>query len=187
MRTFLALDIDAETRKALASLPGNVPAAGAKIRWTEPENLHVTLHFLGEVDAERLTEVCETAVAGAGEVEPFDFAVEGALCVPSGGRKLRMIWAGVVEPTGRLAALHTTLGTALEGLGFRQERRAFRPHITLARLKYANRVEPIRRAVAGYSETRFGTPRADAATIYTSELTPRGAVYTPAARVPLGV
>ncbi|MFW6132293.1 MAG: RNA 2',3'-cyclic phosphodiesterase [Planctomycetota bacterium] len=186
MRTFIALDIDEETRKALAPLERSVPRRGAKIRWTAPDNLHVTLHFLGEVEDERLTELCETIAAAAGEIEPFDFAVEGALCVPAGGRKLRMIWANVAEQTGRLAALHAALGNVLEGLGFRQERRAFRPHITLARVKYARRPEQVRRAVAAHAETRFGTPYADEVVIYTSELTKDGPVYTAAARLPLG-
>ncbi len=182
MRTFLALDIDDAMRKALAQVVPDRPVGGAKVRWVAPENLHVTLHFLGEVADERMAEVCDVVEAVAEAGEPFDFTVEGAVCIPPAGRKLRMVWANVTEPTGRLAELHAELGEALEGLGFHQERRAYRPHITLGRVKYARRPDAVRELVAAHGETRFGVSRADSVTAYGSELRRNGPTYTALSR-----
>jgi 2'-5' RNA ligase len=186
VRAFLALEIDEAIRDALARAQRTIGDAGAKVRWVAPENLHLTLHFLGEVADEALAEVCDVVAAAAAEVRPFEFRVRGVAPVPPRGRSLRMIWAGVDDPTGRLAELHAALGLALEGLGFRQERRAFRPHITMARVKLARNPDALRRAAAAFAETDFGTRLAEEVVAFSSQLTRSGAVYTAMARAPLG-
>ena len=186
LRTFLALEIDDATRDALLKVQGGVEAAGAKVKWVERENLHVTMNFLGDVGDEMLSRVCAIAAAVAAEFEPFDFEVRGAVCVPPKGKQLRMIWAGVSEPTGALSRLYDKLATAFEGLGFRQEERAFKPHITLARVKYAPNAEGFRRSVEQWAQTNFSLQHADELVVLSSQLTADGPVYAPIARPKLG-
>ncbi|MGC9454981.1 MAG: RNA 2',3'-cyclic phosphodiesterase [Phycisphaerae bacterium] len=185
-RTFLALDIDEDVRRRLAELPDSVGDHDAKVRWVEPENLHITLNFLGDVSGETLADVCDLAAECAAGVKPFEFHVQGVLAVPPHGRKLRMLWAGVQEPTGRLADLQGKLADAMSGLGLRREDRAYRPHLTVARVKFARDPNRLRSAVAPLKDDLFGTVFCENITVYTSELGPDGPTYTAVAQPPLG-
>lgn len=181
-RTFLALDIDEDARRRLAELPRRVGEHDAKVRWVEPENLHITLNFLGDISGETLANVCEAASQCAAEVEPFEFHLQGLLPVPPQGRKLRMFWAGVQEPTGRLVKLQDKLADAMGDLGLRREDRAYRPHITVARVKFARNPDRLRSAVEPLGGEDFGTVLCESVTVYTSELGPDGPTYTAVAR-----
>jgi len=152
-----------ELARAIASLEQHVPGA----RWVPKENLHLTLAFLGRVDDERVGEI-SAAVADAlqGHV---DFSVRlGELGAFPSVKRARVVWAGLDDPTQGLAGLADSVGGALEPLGFQREARAFRPHVTLARLKTPARVEmnanlePISFPVDRISlfESRLGRPHA---------------------------
>ena len=185
LRTFLALDIDASVRRRLSSVGKGAAAVEGKIRWVAARNLHVTLNFLGEVEPARLQDVCTAAADAAEHVPPFEFRIRGLQAVPPHGRP-RMIWACATDPTGEMAALRARLTEALGGLGFRSERRLLRPHVTLARIKFMPAGEALRAAVAGLADRDFGPTGATELVAYTSDLTPSGPVYAPAARVRLG-
>ena len=185
VRTFLALDIDEAARGALTAAGGRFPCDESKIRWVEPANLHVTVKFLGDVPEGGVREVCEAVAEAAGRMGAFDFDVRGLRCVPPGG-KVRMVWAGVDEPTGRLAEAFGQLEAALEPLGFPRERRSFQPHITLACVKFAPSPAALRAAAERHAETQFGGQRAAEVVVYGSQLTPQGPIYTAIARGRMG-
>lgn len=184
-RTFLALDIDGPVRAALAGAAGGLDAGDAKMRLVAEDNIHVTLKFLGDIADEDLAAVARCASQAATGVEPFDFDVRGIVCVPA-DRRVRMIWAGVTDPTGRMSELRGRLDEALTGLGDREDNRRFTPHVTLARVKFIRDSARLRAAAAVLGEKGFGTQHAGELVVYTSRLTPAGPVYTPAARAPLG-
>lgn len=182
-RTFIALDLDDIIRSRLADAGRKLLAGGAKVRWVDRANLHVTLQFLGDVGDEKLVEVCAAVAEVAEQTTPFEFDVRGLLCIPPGGR-VRMIWGGVQDPGCGAAELHDKLDVALEPLGFAPEDRSFRPHVTVARIKSAPDPRRLRSAVAPWADRDFGMQHADRVTVYTSELTPKGPIYTPAASPP---
>ena len=184
MRTFMALDIDSRIRQRLACLRQQLNARDAKIRWVEPENLHVTLNFLGEVADSSLPAVCEAATSAAAEIEPFDFDVRGLCCVPKGSRPT-MIWAGVSDDTMRMAELQEQLAARLESLGFRRDSRPFKPHITVARIKSARNPRPLQQAVAILADIDVGRRHAEELVVYSSQLTLSGPIYAPVATAPL--
>lgn len=158
---------------------------GARVRWVATENLHLTVKFLGDVDDRVLADVCAAAEQAAAQVEPFEFVVAGLSAVPPQGL-LRMIWAGVTEPSGRLQRLNELLEAAYAEMGFRVENRAFRPHLTLGRVKGSGGNDRIRAAAAEYAQSDFGTQGADRLIVFSSELGPGGPAYTPLAEAPLG-
>jgi len=185
MRTFIAIDIDEALRRVLTQVAGDLAQAGDKIKWVEPENFHVTLQFLGEVGDDVIREVCELAGQVARHIEPFEFSVAHLSCQPAHG-PLRMIWAALDDPTGRMAELHRELGLALGELGLRQEDRRFRGHITLARIKFVRDPQRLRSAVREYGLDAFPLQHADEVVAYTSQLTAEGPIYAPLARLPIG-
>jgi len=95
---------------------------------------------------------------------------------------VQIIWADVHDPTGRMAAMFQAVEAALEPLGFPPERRDFHPHATLGRVKFARSVADLRAAARRHDRTDFGTQRAEAITVYSSQLTPQGSIYTAIAR-----
>ena len=97
-----------------------------------------------------------------------------------------MIWAGVEDPSGRLAELQAHLAAAMTGLGLREEERGFQPHITLARVKSGKAANALRERAREYARTDFGVQYAEEVVVYGSQLTPTGPIYTPVSRAPLG-
>jgi RNA 2',3'-cyclic 3'-phosphodiesterase len=183
-RTFLALDLDEAIRRHLVRTQQELDRAGAMVRWTGQEQLHVTMKFLGDVPDEDVPGVCEMAREIAAGVEAFDFQVAGLSSSPPAGH-MRMVWVGIQDPTGRMAELNDRLEEAAEVMGFKRENRRFNPHLTLGRVKSGERVPELRRAVAAVAETAFGTQGADELVVYSSQLTPDGPIYAAMARVPL--
>ena len=184
-RTFLALDLDEAIRDRIVAAQRQMDCGAVKLKWVEPENLHVTLKFLGDVEDALLHEVLDLTAAAAAGVEAFEFDVRGVLAVPPQGR-LRMLWVGVQDLAGRMAALYRGLDQAMAALPIHQEERGFRPHVTLARIKFAANPAPLRRSVGQFADEDFGVQHAEEVVAYTSELTQDGPVYTPMARAPLG-
>jgi 2'-5' RNA ligase len=138
MRTFVALvPSDAELAR-LADAAAGLRNAGFPIRWVPPENVHLTLKFLGEVPEERVQEVCAAVDGAAAGVAPFEMTVGRFGAFPSLGRP-QVVWVGV-ELESTLQSLQGSLEEALAGLGFPREERPFRPHLTLGRAR--KRVSP---------------------------------------------
>ena len=184
-RTFVAVDIDEPTRKNLADVRSKLDDPRCKINWVAAENLHVTLKFLGEVEDDLLSKVCNTVADAVAQSGPVEFDVRGITAIGNPSQKsLRMLWAEVDEPTGRLGAIFTKIESTLEPLGFPRENRPFSPHITLARIKHIPKDigNSLRKSASQYSDIDFGFVSAPNITIYTSELTPRGPIYFPVAK-----
>ncbi len=176
MRLFVALSLPETLRARLAELEGGLPGA----RWVAPENLHLTLRFIGEVDGHEARDL-DAALA---QVRAARFAVTLSGVDRFGsGRKLRALWAGV-EPNPELDRLHQKIEQALRGAGLAPEGRKFRPHVTLARFKS----DPGRRLhdyLAHHAAFRAETFEAREFTLYASFLAQAGAIHTPEALYPL--
>jgi len=93
IRTFVALDLDTTIRRAIADAAEGLPTDGGKVRWVEPQNLHVTLKFLGDVPDADVVNVCRAVEAVAGRLDPLTFDVVSLECTPDRG-PVKMIWAG---------------------------------------------------------------------------------------------
>ena len=133
-RLFVALALPSTVREELESVIGRLTTDVLGARWVPAQNIHLTLAFLGRVDASRIPAVSEAiASAVSGHV---DFTVRlGELGAFPSQRRARVLWAGLDDPTGGLTALADSVQGTLEPLGFPREARAFAPHVTIARLK----------------------------------------------------
>ncbi len=131
MRTFIAIFPPLETRKELLRTARNLNIRG-EVRWTKPENVHLTLKFLGEVREEYLAGVGGTLREVAARHETFEIEAGGFGAFPS-AEKARVLWAGVGGGEKQLRSLAGDVENALEPLGFERESRAYTPHITLGR------------------------------------------------------
>jgi len=124
-RLFFALWPDPEVRSRLAALQSALPQQQGN--WVYPEDLHITLQFLGPVDPAQ--QACIAEAAGAVHAEPFDLEIDRL----DFWSKPRIVWAGVEGVPPQLKQLVEDLGQNLEQCGFQPEKRAYRPHVTLLR------------------------------------------------------
>jgi len=176
IRLFVALDFPADVRQRLAGLGGGVPGA----RWTEADNLHLTLRFIGEVPGDQAAEIDEALAEVTAPA--FDLVLDG-VGVFGNGRHARVLWAGV-ERSEALSHLQSKVESALVRCGLPAEERKFSPHITLARLKDAPK-DRIGRFIEERGLFRAGPMRMDHFTLYRSHLGKGAAVYEALREYPL--
>jgi RNA 2',3'-cyclic 3'-phosphodiesterase len=174
MRVFVAVDLDDDVRREVGELIARVRATMAgrsgRISWVAPERLHLTLHFLGNVDSATAARVAET-VAEPIDLPAFRIAFEGIGTFPSRGRP-NVIWLGVGRGRESLAELHAIVGSRLKGAGCPLEGRPFSPHLTLARVKQTSA------SVANRGGNwRLSPSLVDRVTLYESQLGRDGATH----------
>ena len=177
MRLFVGVPLPAEVRESLGSLCSGVPGA----RWVDTDTIHITLRFIGEVDAIQAEDI-DAALSDVRQ-PAFRLALCGVGCFAS-GRKVRAVWAGVAQSDG-LAHLRDKVESAIVRAGFEPERRKFKPHVTLARFRNtaSARVGPYLETHNAFAAGPFPVDRFD---LLRSYLSHTGARYQTIADYPLG-
>ncbi len=180
-RTFIAVTISPEIRRAAGKLAEMLRPAAGDVKWVEPENLHWTLQFLGDVDVLEIPAVCTAVSTAVTEVESFDLEARGAGAFPAPDRP-RTLWVGAGAGAQAMVALHGAIDRKLKRLGYRAEQRRFVPHITLGRAGRNSPPRPLIRELAGLAEFDAGSMLVDEVTVFASKLTPEGPQYDVLAR-----
>ena len=152
--------------------------------WVAPQNLHLTLKFLGGVEPDRLEAVAAALAAVAAAGPAFDLALQGVGAFPAPTRP-RVIWAGVAG-SAEVAGLASRVDESMAPLGFVPEGRPFSAHVTLGRVRDPRRDPALAAALTLGAGREFGGFRVDEIALVRSDLSPRGARYTPLGSWPLG-
>ena len=134
IRTFVAVEVDDAVREMAAELAQELSGAGGDVKWVEPENMHLTVKFLGEVDSREVHEVCRAVASAAEPVAPFSLEFRGAGAFPN-ARRPRTLWLGTGEGSESLAVLAERVEKALHEIGYPREGRRFHAHLTLGRVR----------------------------------------------------
>jgi 2'-5' RNA ligase len=185
LRTFLAVPLNKAVRDRIVSLQERLAGLGVDVKWVEPDNLHVTLLFLGEVDERDVMPICRAAADVGRKNAAISMTVETVGCFPNVHRP-RVVWVGVGDGAAEVTALHDALEQPLLELGcYRREERHFTPHITLGRVKAERTGAGVAGALSKFADWRAGEVRATEFHVLSSELTPKGPVYSVLSRVPL--
>ena len=175
MRLFVALEIPPTVRENLANFIKQLRPLAPEPRWLRPENLHVTLKFIGELPAERLTAI-RTALASIRTAQAVTIDFRGLGFFPNGKRP-RVFWAGM-NASPNLKMLAADIEHAVEKLGIPPEQRPFSPHLTLARFEPPRLPEKLRVPIQDNAEREFGSLAAQEFHLIESKLKPSGAEYT---------
>jgi 2'-5' RNA ligase len=176
MRLFVAVSLPEEVCATLAVLANGLPGA----RWVDSGNLHLTLRFLGDLDAGDAADV--DAALSRIRAPAFDMSIAG-LGHFGEGRKLRALWVGVAANPA-LVRLHERIEQALVRAGLPPEGRKFKPHITLARFK-SNPGARLLSYLAEHNLVRAGPFPVDDFKLYSSFLSAQGAIHLVEASYPL--
>jgi RNA 2',3'-cyclic 3'-phosphodiesterase len=181
-RTFISLEMNEALQRRLRGVIQQVALLLPNLRWVDPQSIHLTLAFLGELNQDQLSEAASAVQMAVQAVSAFTYNLT-RLDIFGTPQQPRVLWIGIEEPTGSLKLLHSSLQQQLEQRAFAIDRRPFAPHLTLARgkaLLQPNEQATIQKLLTGTQE-QFTSPQTYlAAHIYImkSELTPSGAKYT---------
>ena len=175
-RLFVAIEIPEDVRARMAGLCAGLPGA----RWVAPENMHLTLRFIGEVDEGVMQDV--DAELARLRAPGFALTFSGVDCFGN-ARRPRSLWVGV-EAGEALAGLQARVESAVQRAGLPPEGRNFTPHVTLARFK-GGRVARLGDYLSAHSQFRAGPVDVRRITLFSSVLGHNGAIYRPEAAYPL--
>ncbi|MHC4478817.1 MAG: RNA 2',3'-cyclic phosphodiesterase [Planctomycetota bacterium] len=180
MRVFVAIDIDEQIRKALGDLQlelqDKVDIRRSDVKWVNPNNIHLTLKFLGEIKDQQVVEVCNAVKDAAGRHESFELAVRSVGCF--GGRSARVLWVGTGAEKNELLILQEDIEQELAAAGWPKEARRFTGHLTLCRIRNSKAGVKLAQLSEAYKDIELGAISADSVTVYQSQLRPTGPIYT---------
>ena len=186
IRSFIAIEIPRDVRATLAGLIRQLARQWPEYRWVEPEHFHLTLNFLGNVPDEKLLDVCNIVRNTAAKLEPFSMELGDLGAFPKPARP-RVIWAGVREGRSPLSRLYYDLAEDLEVLRLERDRKAFKPHVTLGRIRDGQRwPDAAIERLENEPTVDIGTVDVDELVLFSSHLEKTGPEYTVMDRAKLG-
>ena len=183
IRSFIAVELPDMIREEIAKVQSVLKRAGGDVRWVRPESVHLTLKFLGDVEEDAVEPLIEAAARAVAPHPVLDLSLKGIGVFPD-RRKLRVVWLGLDGDIESLKLLQKDVEKAAAEFGFDPEKRPFRPHLTLGRVKSGrNRVDLL-------DQIDTIQPRIIEFTVrdlvyFKSVLKPSGAEYTVLGRLPL--
>jgi len=178
IRAFLAFDIPEEVKKNLAKVVRDFQSKENGVKWSNTDNMHVTMKFFGSVEEELLLGEISSKIEAVVETYPVANLICQGLGVFPNWKYPRVFWAGFSGDTTRVVDLQHHIGVALKGLGFPEEERDFRPHLTLGRSKARLRNTELSDLVEKLGPILFGQVPVKSLILYKSVLTKEGPIYT---------
>ncbi len=183
MRLFLAAEVPQSHKREIGRAVESLRSRLSGVRWTSPQTWHLTVKFLGEVPEERAEELSRLVGAAAEHIPALETALTRLGAFPS-PRRARVLWVGLEDAGGTLAALAELLESELGGAGFRRELKPWRPHVTVGRLRAP---APVGEALEAMTPNVLEAPSFPIFEIvlYRSHLHPGGVTHDALERFPL--
>ncbi len=176
VRSFIAFDIEnTQVIERIRQMQKIFAGTGADLKFVEPENIHVTLRFLGNITLSMVDKVYE----GMCKVQftPFDIVIQGVGAFPN-MRYPRVLWAGIREGSNQLRGIFDQLEPHLHSLGFAPDPKGFSPHLTIARVKTGRNKAELAKCLNENVNYNFGVVKAECLRLKKSDLTPKGPIYS---------
>jgi 2'-5' RNA ligase len=189
LRCFIAIELPEEIKAGLFRLQAKLKSgAQCPVKWVDPYSIHLTLKFLGNVNAGMTSQITEVVAEAAQGTSPFQLEIKGLGVFPN-PRRVQVAWVGVSGEVDKLLQLQKGVETNLARLGFAPEPRAFTPHLTIARVR--DQASPDERQKLGelIASTNFEaahTFKVNALSLMRSQLTREGAIYSQLSSIELG-
>lgn len=182
IRCFIAVELEHVMKRELGRLQARLrhkfDVGDKSMKWVRPENVHLTLKFLGDVEDGQIPDICRAVDQAVKESAPFIFELGNCGCFPAAGAA-RVLWVGILEGEREMEKLQQVLENSLQTSGFPPEGRKFSPHLTLARIKNAKAGRLVQEAAKTIEPFHLGRQEVCEIVVFQSALTPAGAIYTP--------
>lgn len=184
MRAFIGIPLSTPAREAVARLQQQLGAAGADVRWIPPESLHLTLKFLGSIDAAQHHATEALLHQAASETGSCSMSLAGLGAFPASGAP-RIVWVGVGEGREALTRFAEGIRAQGRGIGWPEEERAFAAHVTIGRFRSPRGAAALRRALSTAAWTAPPAWTVSEVVLFESCLAAGGSRYTPRGTFPL--
>ncbi len=187
IRSFLAFELPPEIREKIGAVSRELQKTRMPVRWVKVENIHLTMIFLGSVNEDAIDEIKEKVHLVVNRFSTIRTRLNGVGVFPH-WRKPRVIWVGLNGEIETLSNLRDQLQSELKVLGLREEKRPFRPHLTIGRFKdRADRDEELKSILDRHHDITSNLHHLNELILFKSDLKPDGPVYTRMATWPLRV
>ena len=168
----------------MAEIQQSLKSAAVDASWPRPEGVHLTLKFLGEVPESGVTDIANALNRAVQGMSKFRLEVGGVGAFPN-AKNARVVWIGVSGETEKLNRLQAAVEDEMVRIGLEPEDRPFKPHLTLARIKYIRSRQSLLSALEQVKEIRLPGFEVSSVSLMKSELKRTGAEYTEVARIEL--
>lgn len=177
IRSFVAIELPQAVVSLLAKVQQDLKSLRLKAGWVQPQNIHLTLKFLGNIKTDDIEKIGGAMKTAAQDFEPFTLTAGGIGFFP-GIKRPRVIWVGVGGQTSQLFALQANLEDRLAAVDFPKEKRSFKGHLTLGRFRDGPAPDAIRRVLEEYADFGKEEFTIHRIVLFKSDLKPSGAVYS---------
>ena len=184
VRSFIAIPIDKRIQQTLKAIQDDLRKTGADVKWVDPQAIHLTLKFLGEVSLPQIETVKRILADGLNQVHAFDCEVAGLGAFPNMNNP-RIIWTGFKKGGEEMKSLAFLLETQLQSAGFPPEEREFHPHITLGRLRSDHNQFALIKLLKNYPAPLDFNQHVDKIILFKSTLNSSGPIYETLQEFPL--
>ena len=176
IRSFLAFDIESDTvLNRLAAVQNLLVQTGADLKIVAPQNIHITVRFLGNVTPTMIENIFEEMKKV--HFAPFNVQINGLGVFPD-LRYPRVVWAGITKGADQLKSVFSQLEPRTRGLGFTPDHKGFSPHLTIARVQSGRNKSQLAEFITENANYNFGTIKAQCLRLKKSDLTPKGPIYS---------
>lgn len=175
MRAFLAVDVDTRLSYKIKKIQKELIKTDAPLKLVDPENLHFTFKFFGDITASQTEEIINITQDQLEKYQAFPMHIKGTGVFPHPGY-MRVIWLGIEDPT-RFSQLQKDLDEEFAKMGFKKER-SYTPHLTIARVKGSHNKEFLKDKLGQLEDVEIGEMNVSKLVLKKSELTPVGPIYT---------
>ena len=177
IRTFIALPLPKTVLDPIRDVQERLRKERFSVRWVRPESIHLTLKFLGEIAEGELEAVAEAMKAAAIQNRPCSLCAKGLGVFP-GVKNPRVLWVGVAGDSKPLGKIQSDLESQLESKGYPREKRPFKSHLTIGRVKGRNDPKSLAEVLREHADFSSSSFEAGELVLFKSDLKPSGAVYT---------
>ncbi len=184
LRLFIAIDVPERIKRDIGEFTGILKKYDADVKWVKPENIHITLKFLGSTPDTLTGDIRESLQSIASPYDPFYINIQGAGVFPN-NKYPRVLWAGIAD-SALLKELRDGIERNLSRFGFPREEREFHPHLTLGRVNGRRGMLSVINEISYFRGRQFGNFMADQVKLMKSELKPGGPEYTCLHSAPFG-
>lgn len=183
IRCFISVELPDELKKRIEEVISRLRNAGGDVRWVNPQNLHLTLQFLGDTDENIIPQVKEKLLDRLKGFTQFGIDIKGAGCFPN-VKNPRVLWIGI-SISEELRNLQSLVESTMSDFGFNPDDRDFNPHLTFGRVKSPRKMEGLMKELLLQKEVSFGSVTVQAVSMMKSELSPQGSKYIRLFDIPL--
>jgi len=173
-RGFIAIDVN--TTPNILNLLKDITNSNADVKLVEPQNIHITLKFLGDVEKDNIDDIEQIMKDSVKEIEPFTIKLNGTGVFPN-QNYIRVVWMGIKDAE-IIETISRSIDERLSQLGFKREKRGFSAHLTIGRVKTAKNKQLLLKAIEDYKDSEFSTQEINSIKLKKSDLTPKGPIYT---------